>query len=50
MSNCKNCNCDCHCNKKEHGDVYGACTCINCGCNKENAAVVDDTGECEACQ
>ena len=50
MSNCKNCNCDCHCSKKEHGDVYGACTCVNCGCNKEDTTVVDDTGECEACQ
>ena len=50
MSNCKNCNCNCHCSKKEHGDVYGACTCQNCKCNKENTTVVDDTGECEACQ
>ena len=50
MSNCKSCNCDCHCSKKEHGDVYGACTCMNCACNKESTAVVDDTGECQACQ
>ena len=50
MSNCKNCNCDCHCSKKEHGDVYGACTCQNCKCNKENTTVVDDTAECESCQ
>ena len=36
---CKNCNCDCHCSLKEHGDMYGLCTCMNC-----------EHEECEVCQ
>ena len=38
---CKHCNCECHCNVKEHGDMYGLCTCIGCE---------HDTEECETCQ
>ena len=36
---CKNCNCECHCSVKEHGDMYGVCNCMNC-----------EHEECEACQ
>ena len=36
---CKNCNCDCHCSLKEHGDMYGLCNCMNC-----------EHEECETCQ
>ena len=39
MTKCKNCNCDCHCSVKEHGDMYGVCSCMNC-----------EHEECEACQ
>ena len=39
MDKCKNCNCKCHCSVKEHGDMYGACTCMNC-----------EHEECEVCQ
>ena len=27
MTKCKNCNCNCHCSLKEHGDMYGLCSC-----------------------
>ena len=37
---CKNCNCICHCNVKEHSDLYGVCACTNCDCIEV----------CEACQ
>jgi len=62
MIKCKNCNHDCHCNGDLHADVYGTCTCENCGCKngKDKAEdstyenngglVIDDTGECESCQ
>ena len=36
---CKNCNCNCHCSLKEHGDMYGLCSCMNC-----------EHEECEVCQ
>ena len=39
MTKCKNCNCDCHCSLKEHGDMYGVCNCMNC-----------EHEECEVCQ
>ena len=39
MSKCKNCNCNCHCSLKEHGDMYGVCSCMNC-----------EHEECETCQ
>ena len=38
---CKHCNCDCHCSLKEHGDMYGVCSCLRCE---------HDMEECEACQ
>ena len=38
---CKHCNCKCHCNVKEHGDMYGLCSCLTCE---------HETEECEACQ
>ena len=38
---CKHCNCECHCNVKEHGDMYGLCSCLTCEHEIE---------ECEACQ
>ena len=38
---CKNCNCDCHCSLKEHGDMYGLCSCSVCEHELE---------ECEVCQ
>jgi len=50
MTKCKDCNCDCHCTKKEHGDIYGACPCKNCDCKKPESVVVDETNECESCQ
>ena len=40
MNKCKNCNCECHCSLKEHGDMYGVCNCMNCDCKEE----------CETCQ
>jgi len=30
MNKCKNCNCGCHCSVKEHGDMYGLCSCLTC--------------------
>ena len=50
MTKCKDCNCDCHCSKKEHGDIYGACTCMKCDCKESSGVVVDETNECESCQ
>jgi len=38
---CKNCNCNCHCSLKEHGDMYGLCSCAVCEHELE---------ECEVCQ
>ena len=38
---CKNCNCKCHCSLKEHGDMYGVCSCTVCEHELE---------ECEVCQ
>ena len=38
---CKNCECDCHCNVKEHSDLYGICDCNVCEHELE---------ECEVCQ
>ena len=38
---CKHCNCNCHCSLKEHGDMYGLCTCLVCEHELE---------ECETCQ
>ena len=38
---CKNCNCNCHCSLKEHGDMYGVCSCTVCEHELE---------ECETCQ
>jgi len=38
---CKNCNCTCHCSLKEHGDMYGLCSCTVCEHELE---------ECEVCQ
>ena len=38
---CKHCNCKCHCNVKEHGDMYGLCSCLTCE---------HETEECEACE
>ena len=35
MSNCKNCNCICHCSLKEHSDAYGVCPCQACSCNSD---------------
>ena len=32
MSQCKNCNCICHCSLKEHSDMYGVCSCTACSC------------------
>ena len=40
MTKCKNCSCDCHCNVKEHSDLYGICICNDCDCREE----------CEVCQ
>ena len=39
MTKCKHCNCNCHCSLKEHGDMYGVCSCMNC-----------EHDECESCQ
>ena len=41
QNKCKHCNCGCHCNVKEHGDMYGLCSCLTCE---------HDMEECEACQ
>ena len=38
---CKQCNCNCHCSLKEHGDMYGLCSCLTCE---------HDMEECEVCQ
>jgi len=35
MSNCKKCNCKCHCKDEFHTDVYGVCPCDNCKCNSK---------------
>ena len=53
MSNCKNCNCICHCGIKEHSDLYGVCCCKNCSCGEEKEkkeVIVDNTNDCESCQ
>jgi hypothetical protein len=51
MNKCKRCNHDCHCGGKEHIDEYlDVCQCGNCDCRKPEGMIVDDTGECEACQ
>ena len=33
---CMHCNCNCHCSIKEHGDMYGLCTCMRCEHNTED--------------
>ena len=53
MSNCKNCNCICHCGIEEHSDVYGVCNCTACSCGEEKEkkeVIIDSTNDCESCQ
>ena len=42
MIRCEECNCQCHCNKTEHSDYIGVCSCENCKCKKYE--------DCEVCQ
>jgi hypothetical protein len=49
MSQCKNCNCTCHCGLQEHSDMHGVCDCKACSCDVEEV-IVDSTNDCESCQ
>jgi len=33
MSECKKCNCVCHCSLEEHSDEHGICPCTACACD-----------------
>ena len=35
MSECKNCECICHCSLDEHSDMNGVCPCTACACDEE---------------
>ena len=43
---CKKCNHLCHCVEADHE----GCKCENCDCKEPVGMVIDETGECEACQ
>ena len=48
INKCEKCNCDCHCNLKEHSDLYGVCFCSGCKCDK--SVIVNNNDEREVCQ
>ena len=46
IDKCKECNCDCHCNVKDHSDLYGVCPCEDCKCENPK----NEGEECLSCQ
>jgi len=35
IDKCKDCNCDCHCNVKDHPNSKGVCPCEDCKCKEK---------------